>query len=166
MKTYIYLIWTILYLAVVWYIDIVILKHGGLSDIWYFIPAFVVPVAYLYFYMHNKKQCRQHPAMEIVEYMQKRKMLIDLIEYNAEHIIKTEGKDKHEATYLSICTALADLSTRPRGSGGFQLITQDLLLNEYKEHHTDVMMYLTWMSGKVIFKPEFEEKMQKRHNVN
>ncbi len=91
-----------------------------------------------------------------------RKMLLELIEYNADAIEKDEGRTRVDAEYLSICLVLDDLATRPNGLKGHQAV-MDMLSNEYSEHHNDVMTYLVVKSGKVILKPEAEEALIKRH---
>jgi hypothetical protein len=90
-------------------------------------------------------------------------LLARLIEDNADHVVQTEGKDRKEATYLSICLLLDDLKTRPNGKEGYQEVMNLLLTGQYQEHMNDIMTYLAWSTGKLKYKPEFEAELIKRH---
>jgi hypothetical protein len=91
-----------------------------------------------------------------------KKMLHDLIEYNADMIEKDEGRTRHDAEYLAICLVLDDLATRPNGVKGHKII-MDMLSNEYSQHHNDVFTYLAVSTGRIKLKPEAEEELMKRH---
>ena len=91
------------------------------------------------------------------------KMLVDLIEHNADQIVATEGKTRDEATYLSICLVLDDLKTRPNGAAGHKAIMDMLLMGQYQKHTNDVLTYLAWSSGEIKLKPEYEAALIKRH---
>jgi hypothetical protein len=89
--------------------------------------------------------------------------LARLIEDNADHIAQIEGKDRKEATYLSICLVLDDLKARTNGVKGHQEVMNLLMMGPYQEHMNDVMTYLAWSTGKIKLKPEYEAELVKRH---
>ncbi len=91
-----------------------------------------------------------------------RARLFEMIEYRASVIEKDEGRTRADAEYLSLCSFLDDLATRPNGLGGYKII-MDLLTNEYSQHHNDVITYLAAISGKIKLTPEAEEALIKRH---
>ncbi|GJQ58445.1 MAG: hypothetical protein D8M57_14550 [Candidatus Scalindua sp. AMX11] len=91
-----------------------------------------------------------------------KKMLLELVEHNADMIEKDEGRTRTDAEYLSICLVLDDLATRPNGNKGYKII-MDMLQNEYSQHHNDVFTYLAVKSGKIKLKPEADEALMKRH---
>lgn len=91
-----------------------------------------------------------------------KKMLADLIEHNAYIIQKEEGKERTEAEYLAICLIFDDLMTRPQGQKGHQALMA-IVQTDYPKHFNDIITYLGWVTGKLHFKPEFEEAMRKRH---
>ena len=72
-------------------------------------------------------------------------------------------RSRVDAEYLEICLVLDDLETRPNGQAGRQTVMQ-ILADEYSRHHSDVMTYLAVKSGLVKLKPEFEKKLNERHN--
>jgi hypothetical protein len=75
-----------------------------------------------------------------------KKMLRDIIEYNADMFEKVEGKSRLEAEYLSICLLLYDISKRLHGNKD-RLTVMDMLKNEYSHHHNDVLAYLAVKYG-------------------
>jgi len=91
-----------------------------------------------------------------------RKMLVELITYNADIIQKQEGKSYDEATYLAACLIIDDLSTRPNGKAGSRQMIE-ILQSDYPHHFNDVITYVGWLNGKLHFKPEFEAEMRARH---
>lgn len=93
-----------------------------------------------------------------------RQMLLDSIKFNTERISQSEGRNRKDAEYLAICTLLNDLSSRTNGQSGWKL-AMDILQKEFNEHHTDVLMFLTWKSGKYSFKEEAEKEIINRHAV-
>lgn len=93
-----------------------------------------------------------------------RQMLLESINYNIESISKSEGRSRKDSEYLAICTLLTDLSSRTNGQSGWKL-TMDILQKELNEHHTDVLMFLTWKAGKYHFKQEAEQEIINRHEV-
>ena len=92
-----------------------------------------------------------------------RLLLLDAISHNADIIERTEGKARAEAEYLAICLLIDDLSTRPNGRKGY-LLVMDILQNEHRIHLNDVLTYVGWSTGKLVFKPEFEAAMRERHS--
>jgi len=90
------------------------------------------------------------------------KLLIDMIEHNAEHIQTQEGKEHGEAIYLSLCLILDDLQTRPNGRKGYQQV-MEIIQARYSNHFNDVITYLAWSSGKIVLKPEHDAGMKRRH---
>jgi hypothetical protein len=91
-----------------------------------------------------------------------RQLLLDGISHNADVIERTEGKSRKDAEYLAICTLIDDLSKRPNGRQGY-LEVMEILKTRYPEHLNDVITYVGWSTGKLVFKPEFEEALRKRH---
>lgn len=94
------------------------------------------------------------------------KMLVDIIEYNAGLIEKNEGKPKSEAEYLAICVLLDDLSTRPMGEKGYQIVMKRILPVKYPQHNNDVRLYLGWKRGLLHLKPEVERELLQRHKMS
>lgn len=70
-----------------------------------------------------------------------RRLLLELIEHNADMIEINEKRTRADAEYLALCSVLNDLATRPNGQEGHKLV-MDILLNEYSQHHNDVITYL------------------------
>ncbi len=91
-----------------------------------------------------------------------RKLLLEMIEHNADIIERDEKRSRVDAEYLSICLVLDDLSSRPNGKVGHQAV-MDILTKEYSQHHNDVMTYLAVESGMIKLKPEAEEQLIERH---
>ncbi len=87
----------------------------------------------------------------------------ELINYNANIIVKEENKDIREATYLAICLIYDDLMDKRSPQG-----IQDLMScvqSDYSELFNDVMTYAAWKyQPQLVFKPEFDEYMRKRHS--
>jgi hypothetical protein len=92
-----------------------------------------------------------------------RHMLLEMIEHNADIIERDEGKARSEAEYLAICLIIDDLSKRSKGSEGY-LKVMDILKNEHQRHLNDVITYVGWSTGKLVFKPEFDAAMRARHS--
>ena len=90
-----------------------------------------------------------------------KKELLDLIQHNTDMIMKKEGRTRHDAEYITICYILNDLADRTNGSKGREII-MEMLLNEYSQHHSDVMTYLAVTSGQITLSPEAEEAFIKR----
>ncbi len=91
-----------------------------------------------------------------------RKLLLGMIQHNAEIIERDEKRSRFDAEYLAICLVLDDLAIRPNGQSGHKIV-MDMLLNEYAQHHNDVMTYLAVKNGMIKLKPEFEQKLMERH---
>lgn len=94
-----------------------------------------------------------------------RSTLLEGIEFNTKQIAYREGRSKLDSEYLAICTLLDDLRTRERGQKGITLV-MDILRNEYSTHQSDVLIYLTWQSGKRSSKDDAERAIRKRHDVS
>lgn len=92
-------------------------------------------------------------------------LMLENIKYNADLIKKSENKSDYEATYLAICTCLDDMAGRSNGKAGIKFIIKDLLVNELKEYHDEVLFYLNWKLGTNILQPEVEDEMRQRHYV-
>jgi len=91
-----------------------------------------------------------------------RQLLLEAISHNADIIERSEGKERGEAEYLAICLLIDDLSKRPNGRKGY-LLVMDILQNEHQARLNDVVTYVGWTTGKLVFKPEFEAAMRERH---
>jgi hypothetical protein len=59
-----------------------------------------------------------------------RKMLVDLLNHNAEMIQMSEGKSRDEAEYLAACLVIDDLSGRANGRVGYQQM-MEILKSDY-----------------------------------
>ena len=88
--------------------------------------------------------------------------IMDSIRHNAEVIQKSEGKDRTEAEYLSICALLYDLRGRERGSEGCKL-AMVIVARDYPHLLNDIVRYSEWDSGKLKLSPDDEAAMEKRH---
>ncbi len=87
----------------------------------------------------------------------------ELINYNADIIVKEENKDLKEATYLAICLIYDDLMDKRSPQGIQDLMT--CVQSDYSELFNDVMTYAAWKyQPQLVFKPEFDEYMRKRHS--
>lgn len=93
-----------------------------------------------------------------------KKLLRELIEYNAQIIEKEEGRSRIDAEYLAICTCLEDLATRNNGKQGHKIV-MEMLKNEYSQHYQDVMEYLEIQSGKTV-DISIKEKVNKRQEID
>ena len=91
-----------------------------------------------------------------------RKLLLDTIEHNANIIEKNESRTRQDAEYLALCLVLDNLTSRPNGHSGRQIVI-DILIKEYSQHHNDIMTHLAVQSGAIKLKPEAEKALMKRH---
>ena len=90
------------------------------------------------------------------------RLLIDVIEHNADRIVQSEGKPRSEGIYLAVCLVYDDLSKRPNGQAGRQALMR-ILQSRYPEQINDVVTYVAWSSGQIALKPEFEAELIARH---
>ena len=91
-----------------------------------------------------------------------KQLLTDLIVHNADIIERNEGRSRKDAEYLAICMIIDDLRNRPNGRKGY-LEIMEILRGTYQEHFNDVITYVGWSTGQLVFKPEGEEALRKRH---
>lgn len=91
-----------------------------------------------------------------------RATLADLLSHNADRIQSSEGKSRDESEYLAACLIIDDLSKRANGRVGYQQM-MDILQNDYPQIFNDVITYVGWSTGKLIFKPEYDAAMRARH---
>ncbi len=91
-----------------------------------------------------------------------RVMLADLLSHNADIIEKSEGRSRNDAEYLAACLIIDDLSSRPNGQSGYKTM-MEILQTDYPQHFNDVITYVAWSTGKLQFKPEFDEALRERH---
>jgi hypothetical protein len=89
-------------------------------------------------------------------------MLADLLRHNADMIQNSEGKSRNEAEYLAACLIIDDLTKRPNGRVGYQQL-MTILQNDYPHVLNDVITYVGWSTGKLVFKPEYDAAMRARH---
>src|SRR5690348_1396149 len=89
-----------------------------------------------------------------------RAILIDNIEYNKKIIMLDEGKTEIDAEYLTITLLLDDLARRENGAKGRKLV-MDIVKHEYPRQLIDIVNYVAYTTGALIFKPEFIDKLKK-----
>ncbi|MBQ8458809.1 hypothetical protein IJ541_01760 [bacterium] len=88
---------------------------------------------------------------------------IEHIALNAKHIVEEEGKDRNEALYLTICMFYDDLTQKGSQNGIKELMKIVNII--YTDLLNDVMTYVAWKyQPQLVFKPEFDEYMRKRHS--
>ena len=91
-----------------------------------------------------------------------RQLLMGWIVHNADTIQKDEGRTRHDAEYLAICLIFDDLSQRPNGREGYQMM-MSILQSDYPAHFNDVITYVGWATGKLHLNPEAEQALKNRH---